>query len=97
MKKQPEDFTKKDNPQKGDLRVWWVPQVPMEAFRRHVKDIEQAKFLLDTLADYDLFQFEKKVKPDYTNAGGLEVFNGEEWEEWENEDGDDITAAFFNS
>lgn len=90
----------------GDLRVWWIPQVPGEPFYVPVKNINEAKLLLKTLANYDLFQFKNKIKPDYCNAGGLEVFEDVsdtpahfistiekitgEWCEWSNEDGDSI-------
>lgn len=74
----------------GDLRVWWVPQVPMKAFYAPVKTVREAKLLLDTLAKYDLFQFENKVKPDYFNAGGLEVWDGSEWSEWYSDEGMNI-------
>ncbi len=40
----------------GDLRVWWIPQVPMKAFRQPVANVEQAILLLNTLAEYDNFQ-----------------------------------------
>ncbi len=46
--------------------------------------------ILDTLAIYDLFQLKYGIKPDYSNAAGLEVFEDNEWCEWHNEDGDDI-------
>ena len=43
------------------------------------------------LADYDLFQFDNNIKPDYCNAGGLEVFEEEEWSTWYDEEtGNDI-------
>jgi len=80
----------------GDLRVWWIPQVPMQAFRVLVKDIEQAKLILNTLADYDLLQLRNNIKPDYANVGGLEVYVNDagdgipDWEEWEDEEGNDI-------
>ena len=73
---------------KGDLRVWWIPQLPMKPFHVPVKSIREAKLILDTLADYDLFQFENHVKPDYSNAGGLEEFDGTEW--LEDDEGNDI-------
>jgi len=75
---------------KGDLRVWWIPQVPMKPFHVPVESLEQAMFLLDVLADYDIFQFENRIKPDYCNAGGLEVFDDGEWFEWENKMGDSV-------
>lgn len=81
---------KKKSLVKGDLRIWHIPQVPMEGFKVAVKSIEEAKKILDVLADYDIFQFEHKVKPDYSNAAGLEVFDGKEWVDWEDEFGNGI-------
>lgn len=74
------------------LRVWWVPQVPMKSFNVPVKTPEEAKQILDILAAYDMFQYENHVKGDYSNMGGLEVFNEEEkdWEDWYSDDGLDI-------
>lgn len=82
----------------GSLRVWWIPQVPCKPFHAPVKNIDEAKLLLKTLANYDLFQLKHMIKGDYSNAGGLEVFEGvsedekviSEWCEWCNEDGDSI-------
>lgn len=74
----------------GDLRIWWIPQIPMDALYFPVKSITEAKHMLELLADYDLFQFYHNIKPDYSNVGGLEVFEGKEWLEWENKDGDTI-------
>ncbi len=72
------------------LRVWWIPQVPMKAFRVEVETPQEAKKLLSILADYDIFQFENKIKPDYSNAGGLEVYENEKWNEWYDSEGEDI-------
>lgn len=79
-----------DGVKEGDLRVWWIPQVPMKPFYVPVENIDQAVFLLDTLAKYDIFQFENKVKPDYCNAGGLNVYEDGEWVDWQTDDGEDI-------
>jgi len=80
------------------LRVAHVPQFPMEAFYVEVKSLEEAKLLFDVLANYDLFQFENNVKPDYTNATFLEEFDEErnEWVSWiDDETGiDDINEYF---
>lgn len=85
------------------LRIWWIPQIPMKAFHAEVATLAEAKRTLTILANYDLFQFDNKVKPDYSNAGGLQVFqpdsewveDGDDgWIDWENEDGygiDDLT------
>lgn len=80
----------------GDLRVWWIPQVPMKAFRQPVANVEQAILLLNTLAEYDNFQFENNVKGDYCNVGGLEIFEDGEWCEWCSEDGDNIDYVIRN-
>ena len=80
-------------PKNGDLRVWWIPQVPMGAFYQPVQSIREAKLLLDTLAKYDLFQYEHRVKPDCSNAGGLEVYGNDGWIEWSDENGDDIDTT----
>jgi hypothetical protein len=77
-------------PTKGSLRVWWIPQVPGKPFYVRVPDIGAAKLLLEALADYDMFQLANNVKPDYSNAGGLEVFDGGEWSDWEDEEGQSI-------
>jgi len=87
----------------GDLRVWWVPQVPGKAFHVKVYNLEQAAMVLDLLADYDMFQYLVRVKPDYANAGGLEVFEKNSvpigaddrywrdgWTDWYDDDGDDF-------
>ena len=66
------------------LRVWWIPQIPMKAFHVDVQTPEEAEKLLNVLADYDLFQYENRVKGDYANAGGLHYWDEEEsdWLEW---------------
>lgn len=74
----------------GQLRVWHIPQVPMLAFHVYVSSIKEAKLILETLAIYDLFQLEYKIKPDYSNAQGLEVYENGEWCDWEDEEGNDI-------
>ena len=80
-------------PVKGDLRAWWIPQVPMAAFNVDVPDFKSASLILDTLADYDRFQFENNIKPDYCNVGGLSEFDGTDWFDWEDpETGDNFDA-----
>lgn len=94
---------KQNNP--GDLQVWWVPQVPMKAFRVPVADVAMGAKLLDVLAEYDIFQFKNNIKPDYCNAGGLQRFvedtDGEGtpgWEDWYDEEtGDDDLAAYLQA
>lgn len=76
------------------LKVWWIPQIPGKAFTALVDDLKQARLLLDALAEYDKFQFENNIKPDYCNVGGLEIWdesldaddNGDKWATWYDED-----------
>lgn len=71
---------------KATMRVWHIPQVPMEPFNVPVSSVDDAIRIINILADYDLFQFENNIKPDYRNMCGLEVLEGDEWVEWESED-----------
>ena len=65
-----------------------MPQVPCKAFYVEVSNIEEAALLLNTLANYDLFQLENNIKPDYSNMNGVEIFDEDtqEWEDWYIED-----------
>ena len=65
----------------------------MKKFEVEVESVTQAKFLLSVLANYDLFQFQNKIKPDYCNAGGLCIYEHGEWVDWEDEEGNSIEAA----
>jgi hypothetical protein len=68
------------------LRVWWVPQVPMNAFYVDVDSVKEGVKIMDILADYDSFQFDNNVKPDYSNVGGLQMFEDGEWVDWYDEE-----------
>jgi len=77
----------------GDLQVWWVPQVPMDAFEVDVNSVEEGVKVMDILARYDQFQLDNNVKPDYCNAGGIRRWcansDGEGtpgWEDWHDEE-----------
>lgn len=83
------------NPKIGDLRVWHIPQVPGKPFFVPVESPGEAAKILAVLAEYDAFQYEHNIKPDYSNAAGLEVLEepieGDDgWHEWYDEDGFDI-------
>lgn len=58
----------------------------MEAFIVPVSSLKEAILILDTLAKYDLFQYEMNIKPDYSNTGGLNRFENGEWVEWQDEE-----------
>jgi hypothetical protein len=80
----------------GALKVWWIPQIPGKAFYVPVASVDEGVKLLNTLAQYDLFQFEHDIKPDYANAGGLLMFRPDlrcmdnpddtDWTDWYYED-----------
>lgn len=54
---------------------------------------------MDALANYDLFQLENNIKPDFSNVGGLSVYEEEiddldedydGWCDWRSEMGEDM-------
>ena len=79
---------------KQQLRVWWIPQVPGTPFLVDVDSVRDGVTLMDVLAKYDAFQYEHRIKPDYSNAGGLCVFDPQDntdspngsWVDWWDED-----------
>lgn len=88
----------------GDLRVWWIPQIPGEPFTVPVKDIVEGVKVLDILASYDLFQLANNIKGDYCNAGGLQVFLDDAgdgkpgWCEWYDEEtGEDNPKEYLRT
>lgn len=71
-------------------RVWHIPQVPMDAFYVHVADLDTAALVIEVLAEYDKFQFEKRVKPDYCNVSGVDAWDDRDG--WESVDEDDLPS-----
>lgn len=82
----------RSDPKEGDIRVWWIPQVPMSPFYADVETFDEAKRLETILAAYDHFQWMNNIKPDYSNVGGTQVFEDGEWNDLdmveEDSDGD---------
>jgi len=72
----------------GDLQIWHNSNFGHPAFRESVKNTDEARDKLNTLAMYDLYQGEEKVP---VNSQGLEVFEDGEWCEWMDDDGFFIT------
>lgn len=70
------------------LRVAHMPQVPCKAYTVEVKDLQEAKLISDILADYDIFQYENNIKPDYANATFIEEYDEseKEWIGWSDEE-----------
>lgn len=68
------------------MRVWWIPQAGAinNPFYVPVQSAEEGKKVMDILAAYDAYQLQNRIKLDYCNAGGLQVYNPEtgEYEDW---------------
>lgn len=84
------------------LRVWWIPQVPGKAFCRMVDKVSDGVALMNILADYDQFQLDNNIKPDYSNMGGIQVLKGgdisndDNWADWVDEKtGEDDPVAWL--
>lgn len=71
---------------KGDLRIWHNSRFGDKAFVFMVQDVQEAKKLLRLLAAYDLYQGDRVV----SNAQGLTEFDGQEWLEWDDKEGNQI-------
>lgn len=79
------------------LRVWHNCQIgAVDNFYIPVDTVDMGWKIINTLSDYDLFQYENNVKPDYCNASGLEYWDEEEqdWLEWYDDDGFDVWEHF---
>jgi hypothetical protein len=68
------------------LRISHFPQVPCKPFQVEVQSVEEAVRLMDILANYDQFQLDYNIKPDYCNATVLEMFENGEWVTWYDEE-----------
>lgn len=90
------------------LRVWWVPQfvarIPM--FYVAINSLAEGVQILNVLADYDQFQLDNKIKPDYCNEGGIEMFDPDydedspegSWVNWcDEETGEDDPVEFLKT
>lgn len=80
--------------------------MPGKAFLVDVASVAEGVKVMDVLAGYDLFQLENRIKPDYSNAGGLQMFDPEDdtdspdgsWVDWcDDETGEDNPVAFLES
>ena len=83
---------------KQNMKVWWIPQVPGTAFEVSVDTVQEGVRIMNLLADYDNFQYKHSIKPDYCNAGGIQVLDTNDltdgplgsWVDWDDpETGED--------
>lgn len=70
------------------FRAWYIPQVPMAAFEFPTETRAEATLVLDAITKFSMFEFEKRVKPDYSDAGGVQELIDGEWEDVEEDDVD---------
>ena len=72
------------------FRIWWLPQVGVgiKSFYKEVSSFDEGQLICDILADYDLYQLNNSIKPDYCNAGGIQYFdeNDQDWYDIENKE-----------
>ena len=81
----------KSEPRSGDIRVWYIPQVPGKPFLAKVESFAEGKKILDVLASFSLFEYQNKIKLDYSEAWGIERYEkdgdgGYDWYEMEDEE-----------
>lgn len=73
-------------PTEGDIRVWYIPQLPMEPYIVPVpsRDLAEAIRIQDAIVGLSIFEFEHNVKPDYSDATGIERYetNGDGGFDW---------------
>jgi hypothetical protein len=76
----------------------------MEPFFVNVDSVTEGVKIMDVLADYDIFQFENLVKPDYSNDGGIQMFDESDntdspdgsWVDWcDDETGEDDPRVYL--
>lgn len=57
------------------FRVWHIPQVPGKAIKIEVPTWAEALRLQNALTQYDLFQLNNNIKPDFCNASGIQFYD----------------------
>ena len=82
-------------PTEGDLRVVYIPQVPMEGYAldiprragtRRAAYLEQATFVLDAIIGLSIFEFENNIKPDYSDYAAILRYEDGEWSDVDEEE-----------
>lgn len=73
----------------SNYRVLFVPAVEKsatESFAVPAESIQEARTILNAIADYTLHMHNKRLMQDYSNFGCVEQFIDGEWEEVEETD-----------
>lgn len=70
-------------------RIWWIINPPNEPIFTNVNSVEEGYRLINEEA-------QRQLKQDWiiSNVFGFDEFDGKEWCEWEDEDGNDIDRHF---
>lgn len=67
-----------DGPRTSKYKLWHIPQIPGQPIVIEFEYVADAVMVSDILADYDQFQLDTNIKPDYSNASGIMVWNEED-------------------
>lgn len=82
------------------LQVNHYAQLPCTPFTVEVKDELEAIKIIETLADQHIWLFKNKYIPDYCNSFSVDMWEGDEWVEYWNEEEqmnwDDFEAVYEN-
>ena len=62
----------------------------MKAFEVYAETADEAQAALDLITDFSIFEFDNHIKPDYSDAGGVEEWDeaDQEWFDYEPEAGE---------
>lgn len=88
----------------GDLKVWYIPQVPGTPYEVNVirhngqsysSYLERAAEILEAITNFSIFEFENNIKPDYSDAGGISRWegNGNDGFDWYDVDEEEYERA----
>lgn len=77
------------------LRVYFIV-LGLDTFYKEASSPEEAKVVIDSIAEFINFHIETGLIPDHCNTAGLEYFDEEEddWLTWYDEDGNDFDEHF---
>lgn len=77
------------------LRVWYTI-LGTDTYNQSVSTPEEAKLVIDSIANFVNSKVAEGVFPDHCSSAGLEYFDEEEqdWLEWYDDDGLDLNEHF---
>lgn len=70
------------------FKIYYIHQVPGDAYERDVPSAEVGLQILDAIYDVALYQFDSGMIPDYANAGGVMYWDTDDdtWYDYDPED-----------